>query len=155
MMRAMARTMARTMTRTAARVRYNAPGASQEPSRRPENARDMKFAERQTDAKRRRTSNGEALRYGQEPISNRQLIHCPGLDTDLTCTKQTAGHVSNRQFFAFLKLPDTSRRGCRPEGRRYKGRAKHGARRTGPGQSRAIRGIATGAASSAPTKARR
>ena len=35
------------------------------------------------------------------------LIHCPELDTDLTCTKQTPDHISNRQFFEFLKLPDT------------------------------------------------
>ena len=35
------------------------------------------------------------------------LIECPELDTDLTCPKQTAGPISNRQFFAFLKLPDT------------------------------------------------
>ena len=33
------------------------------------------------------------------------LIHCPELDTDLTCTKQTRDPVSNRQFFAFLKFP--------------------------------------------------
>ena len=43
------------------------------------------------------------------------LIHCPELDADLTCTKQTAGHVSNRQFFAFLKLPDTAS-ACRAGG---------------------------------------
>jgi len=35
------------------------------------------------------------------------LIHCPELETNLTCTKQTADDISNRQFFAFLKLPDT------------------------------------------------
>src|SRR5579872_522394 len=35
------------------------------------------------------------------------LIHNPELETDLTCTKQTPDHISNRQFFAFLKLPDT------------------------------------------------
>jgi len=39
------------------------------------------------------------------------LIHCPELETNLTCTKQTAGHISNRQFFAFLKLPDTASAG--------------------------------------------
>src|SRR5579872_1779410 len=36
------------------------------------------------------------------------LIQCPELETDLTCTKQqTADDISNRQFLAFLKLPDT------------------------------------------------
>ncbi len=35
------------------------------------------------------------------------LIHYPGLDTDLTCTKQTTDPISNRKFFAFLKLPNT------------------------------------------------
>jgi hypothetical protein len=35
------------------------------------------------------------------------LIHNPELETGLTCTKQTADLVSNRQFFAFLKSPDT------------------------------------------------
>ena|SRR5487761_23591 len=35
------------------------------------------------------------------------LIHNPGLETDLTCTKQTPDPVSNRQFFALLKFPDT------------------------------------------------
>src|SRR6185437_2969133 len=35
------------------------------------------------------------------------LIECPELDTELTCTKQTADLISNRQFLAFLKLPDT------------------------------------------------
>src|SRR5579872_1022031 len=35
------------------------------------------------------------------------LIHNPELETGLTCTKQTADPVSNRQFFAFLKLPDS------------------------------------------------
>src|SRR6185437_13843706 len=35
------------------------------------------------------------------------LIQCPELETDLACTKQTADPISNRQFFAFLKLPDT------------------------------------------------
>ena|SRR5579859_5336341 len=35
------------------------------------------------------------------------LIHCPELETGLTCTKQKADHVSNRQFFALLKLPDS------------------------------------------------
>jgi hypothetical protein len=32
------------------------------------------------------------------------LIHNPELETNLTCTKQTAGHVSNRQFLAFFKI---------------------------------------------------
>lgn len=68
MARAMARTMTGEMTRATARVRYNGPEASQEPSRLPENARGMKAAERQRDAKRRRTSDGEALRYRHEPI---------------------------------------------------------------------------------------
>jgi|SRR5579872_728697 len=40
------------------------------------------------------------------PISNRQVIHCPELDIELTSTKHPLGLVSNRQFFAFLKLPD-------------------------------------------------
>ena len=35
------------------------------------------------------------------------LIECPELETDLTCTKQTADPMSNRQFFALLELPDT------------------------------------------------
>jgi len=35
------------------------------------------------------------------------LIHYPELETGLTCTKQTPDHISNRQFFAFLKFPDT------------------------------------------------
>src|SRR5579872_3130621 len=35
------------------------------------------------------------------------LIHNPELETGLTCTKQTADLASNRQFFAFLKLPDS------------------------------------------------
>jgi len=42
------------------------------------------------------------------PISNRQVIRCPELDIELTCTKHPLGLVSNRQFFAFLKLPDRS-----------------------------------------------
>src|SRR5487761_881840 len=36
------------------------------------------------------------------------LIHCPELDSDITRTKQTPDPVSNHQFFAFLKSPDTS-----------------------------------------------
>jgi hypothetical protein len=36
------------------------------------------------------------------------LIHCPELDTELSYTKQKLAPISNRQFFAFLKLPDTS-----------------------------------------------
>src|SRR5579859_2513519 len=56
-----------------------------------------------------KTSMGHpASRFQTSPISNRHLIHCPELETNLTCTKQTAGYVSNRQFFAFLKLPDTA-----------------------------------------------
>jgi len=39
----------------------------------------------------------------------RFLIHNPELETELTCTKQKVDGISNRQFFAFLKLPDTSR----------------------------------------------
>jgi len=44
------------------------------------------------------------------------LIHCPELETDLTCTKQTPGPISNRQFFALLKLPDAWADGpsCKP-----------------------------------------
>ena len=38
------------------------------------------------------------------------LIHCPELDTELSHTKQKLAPISNRQFFAFLKLPDTSLR---------------------------------------------
>jgi len=34
------------------------------------------------------------------------LIHNPELETGLTCTKQIPDLVSNRQFFAFLKLPN-------------------------------------------------
>src|SRR5579859_2492647 len=45
------------------------------------------------------------------PISNHQVIHCPELDTGLTCTKHPLGIVSNRQFFALLKLADTSNAG--------------------------------------------
>src|SRR6185437_856533 len=47
-----------------------------------------------------------------QPITTtgrRFLIHCPELDTDLTSTKQKVRVVSDRQLFAFLKLPDTSR----------------------------------------------
>jgi len=55
-----------------------------------------------------KTSMGHpASRFQASPISNRHLIHCPELETNLTCTKQTADHVSNRQFFAVLESPDT------------------------------------------------
>jgi hypothetical protein len=36
------------------------------------------------------------------------LIHCPELDIELSYTKQKLALISNRQFFAFLKLPDAS-----------------------------------------------
>src|SRR5579864_1710725 len=42
------------------------------------------------------------------PISNRHQIHCPELETKLTCTKHPLQLISNRQFFALLKLPDRS-----------------------------------------------
>src|SRR6185437_4369118 len=45
----------KSMTRAAARVRHNGPEGTPEPSRLSENAKGMK---------NRRTSNGEALRYG-------------------------------------------------------------------------------------------
>src|SRR5579859_5484021 len=54
----------------------------------------------------------EATGEFRQPLTTagrRFLIHCPELETDLTYRKQKAGVVSNRQFFAFLKLPDTSR----------------------------------------------
>ncbi len=41
------------------------------------------------------------------------LIDNPELETDLTCTKQTPDHISNRQYFAFLRLPDTLLPGSR------------------------------------------
>jgi len=46
----------------------------------------------------------------RQPLTTgrRFLIHCPELDIELTPTKQMVNHVSNRHFFAFLKLPDTS-----------------------------------------------
>ena len=57
-----------------------------------------------------KTSMGHpASRFQASPISNRHLIHCPELDNDLTCTKQTADPISNRQFFALLKLPEAER----------------------------------------------
>gem|GEM_PF-5639977 len=56
------------------------------------------------------------------------LIPCPELDTGLTCTKQRADPVSNRQFFAFLKLPDTaSRRDAITPIAPYRGKAKEAA----------------------------
>ena len=80
-----------------------------------------------------KTSMGHpASRFQASPISNRHLIHCAELDADLTCTKQTAGHVSNRQFFAFLKLPDTAIAG-QSSGRRGLCRA--------PGKSRSLTNI--------------
>jgi hypothetical protein len=46
------------------------------------------------------------------------LIHCPELDIELNYTKHTPAHISNRQFFVFLKLPDTLLRvSLRPAGR--------------------------------------
>jgi|SRR5579872_6290803 len=52
-----------------------------------------------------------APREFRQPFTTgrRFLIHCPELDTELTSTKQKVEAVSNRQFFAFLELPDTSR----------------------------------------------
>src|SRR5579864_14337 len=52
----------------------------------------------------------DAPRGFREPLAagRRFLIHNPELETELTCTKQKADVVSNRQFFAFLKLPVTS-----------------------------------------------
>lgn len=38
------------------------------------------------------------------------LIHCAELDIESSYTKQKLALISNRQFFAFLKLPDTSLR---------------------------------------------
>jgi len=47
--------------------------------------------------------------FPSKMASNRPsfLIHCPELDTELSSTKQKLAPISNRQFFAFLKLPDT------------------------------------------------
>jgi|SRR6185437_11720599 len=53
----------------------------------------------------------DAPREFRQPLTTtgrRFLIHNPELETELTSTKQKIGIVSNRQFFAFLKLPDTS-----------------------------------------------
>jgi len=61
------------------------------------------------------------------------LIECPELDTDLTCTKQTADPISNRQFFALLKFPDTA------SAARSAQSAAHGARRTDESQRKAKR----------------
>ena len=50
---------------------------------------------------------------GHSPLATRHcrfLIYNPELETELTCTKQKADVISNRQFFAFLKLLDTPRR---------------------------------------------
>lgn len=54
----------------------------------------------------------DAPREFRQPLTTgrRFLIHCPELDTELTYRKQKVGIDSNRQFFAFLKLPDTPRR---------------------------------------------
>src|SRR5579864_644259 len=50
---------------------------------------------------------GTHLPWKKAPHRPSFLIHNPELETGLTCTKQTADHVSNRQFFALLKSPDT------------------------------------------------
>ena len=46
----------------------------------------------------------------QAPNRPSFLIHCPELDIELSYTKQKLAPSPNRQFFAFLKLPDTSLR---------------------------------------------
>ncbi len=48
-------------------------------------------------------------REDRSAIRHYFLIHNPELDTELTYRKQKVGFVSNRQFFALLKLPGTSR----------------------------------------------
>src|SRR6185437_12417737 len=72
------------------------PGASSKQSRRDDNQRAAYMRQ---------------VTEMNSPISNRQVIHCPELETKLTCTKHPFGLVSNRQFFAFLKMPDTSNAG--------------------------------------------
>ena len=42
------------------------------------------------------------------------LIHCPGLDTDLTCTKQTAGLISGNNI---LDSANVARARCAEERR--------------------------------------
>jgi len=101
-----------------------------------------------------KTSMGHpASRFQASPISNRHLIHCPELDTDLTCTKQTAGHVSNRQFFAVFKLPDTASAGrkARKEDRdaRSRGRSKQRPYEDKGGAARRLGGLAAGAGGAA------
>ena len=131
----MTRAMARATTPTMkTKSRSLTPGRQQratlpssEPAGFPSNGRGKAASSRRTPKEKphaQKTSMGHpASRFQASPISNRHLIHCPELDADLTCTKQTADHISNRQFFAFLELPDSSN--------------------AGRGQSRAIPGIAT------------
>ena len=94
------------MMRAATRVGSNGPEVIPEPSKTPRKRKSHE-SRRDSRAKSRRTSNGEALRYKPAPHRPSFLIHCPELDIDLTCTKQIRAPISNRQFFAFLKLPDT------------------------------------------------
>lgn len=58
-------------------------------------------------------------------IPDRFLIHCPELDTKLTRTKQIPDTISNRQYFAFLKLPDTLFRPQTALGYRYGFHRRH------------------------------
>jgi hypothetical protein len=58
-------------------------------------------------------------------ISDRFLIHCPELDTKLTRTKQIPDTISNRQYFALLKLPDTLFRPQTALGYRYGFHRRH------------------------------
>jgi len=110
--------------RAPTRVGCNRQEVIPEPSKTPRKRKSHE-SRRDSTAKSRRTSNGEALRYRLAPHRPSFLIHCPELETNLTCTKQTAGHIPNRQFFALLKLPDTlppgslSRADCtRPKARK-------------------------------------
>ena len=48
------------------------------------------------------------VREERKATGRRFLIHCPELDIELSRTKQRVGPVSNRQFFALLKLPGQS-----------------------------------------------
>ena len=63
------------------------------------------------------------------------LIQRPELETELTCTKQTADPISNRQFFAFLNLPDTAS-ACRAGGVRKPPPFANGAQDGAPGRER-------------------
>src|SRR5579872_2709028 len=67
------------------------PGASSKQSRRDDNQRAAYMRQ---------------VTEMNSPISDRQVIRCPKLDIELTSTKHPLELVSNRQFFAFLKLPD-------------------------------------------------